>query len=47
MKGMAVYAPPKDKDPATRPRRNKWRREGVGAMPRASETGVGKPRKTT
>lgn len=41
--GMAVYAPPKDSEPATSPSRNRCGRSGVRAMPRARETGEGGP----
>lgn len=45
--GIAVYAPPKDRLPATRPRTNRLIREGVCAIPNARDTGDGNPRKTT
>lgn len=47
MNGMAVYAPPKDKLPATRPRARRLGRLGVLQIPRARETGDGMPRNTT
>lgn len=47
MNGIAVYAPPKERLPATNPRTNKLMSEGVGAIPRARATGEGMPRKTT
>ena len=45
--GMAVYAPPKDKLPATRPRVKRFMRVGDFAIPRAREIGEGTPRNTT
>jgi hypothetical protein len=45
--GIAVYAPPNERFPATRPRTKRLVREGVCASPRARVTGDGKPRKTT
>jgi hypothetical protein len=45
--GIAVYAPPKDKHPATSPRARRFGRLGVFATPRARETGDGTPRYTT
>ena len=45
--GMAVYAPPNESVPATRPSTKRLIREGVLAMPRANDTGEGTPRKMT
>lgn len=47
MKGMDVYAPPKDKEPATRPRARRWGMSGTVAIPRARAVGEGTPLKTT
>jgi hypothetical protein len=45
--GIAVYAPPKLKVPATRPRTKRFAMLGVCAIPRPREVGVGTPRKCT
>lgn len=47
MNGMAVYAPPNESVPATRPSTKRVGKVGVLAIPRASDTGEGTPRKTT
>ena len=44
-KGIAVYAPPKERLPATRPRRKRCGRSGTFAMPSARDSGDGSPLK--
>src|ERR1700737_1246798 len=47
MTGIAVYAPPNERLPATNPRARRWGGSGTGQIPRAKDTGDGNPLYTT